>query len=207
MRALTHTVTVLTVLMLTASAFASDQPTEVMGSFAWHDSTETLERSAAASFDLVFPVAPFLSIGPVFSYSYLRPPETEVVVVEAPPVEELSSHETTPAHDSEESPDPGVTASDPFGNSVSIWSFGGRAQVYTSKSHNGIYFAVEAIIPQADAEGYLLTPEAGYQRSFGDGNGADGLLRIAYKRPYHQQAGELIELGSQQITVGFGISF
>jgi hypothetical protein len=171
----------------------SDAPTEATGSFAYNDSTETRARTITAAFDFTMPVTDIFSLGLASSYSKIRLAETETESAPAyVPPDDLAT----------EPPDPGVTSSSTSGGSLEVWSAGVRAALFTDKSHNGVYFAAEAVIPQHDAEGYLLTPEVGFQFSLGG-----ALARIAYKHPFHQSAGELLDLESQSISFGFGGRF
>jgi hypothetical protein len=178
-------------------SYAADGPTEVTGSLSWNDSTETHYRAITGAFDLTFPVGKHFAIGPVFRYDYLRL-ESPDAPAPVPPLD-LIETETTPTPP----PDPGVTSSDPLGDTVSVWSFGGRGVFHFSESRNGVYLAAEAMIPQEDAEGYIITPEAGFE--FGIGGSAFG--RVAYKRPYHRDSGDFVDLGSQQVVFGFGARF
>jgi len=184
-------VAVLVMLVMASIPLVAAEPgTDVVGSLAWIDSTETTARTITANFNLTFPVS-FLQIGPVLEYNYIRAAESEPAAV-LPVTEEMV---------------PVATASDPGGNSLSVWSFGGRGTAHFTKSHEGLYLGLEALMPQEDAEGVLGVLLGGYQKTIGDGNGKEGLLRVEYRRPYHYNEGELLDLGSQQVSVGFGARF
>ena len=183
--------TVLALLCLPAFG-ASKAPKELVASVAFNDSLGTEARSLSGNLNLLFPLTSILSIGPVGQYDYVRFQKTEVVLEPVSVIETESDHPpvSTATHVKQTT------------DTLGIWSVGGRAAVYSRKSHNGFYGAAEVIVPQKDAQGYLVTPEVGIQWTFGG-----ALARVAYRRPYNYSQGEAYDLDSQEVTFGFGARF
>lgn len=173
-------------MFLAAPALAKEKRhSEIFGSASWNDARNSEARDLQAAFTWEFPITHIFSLGPVGQYDYIR---TEV------------AESTTAPLSKRQAPDPAVTSSKTKGNVTEVWSAGGRAVLHINSTHNGLYFAGEVTVPQQDADGYVFTPEGGYQWQVGG-----AILRIAYRHPFQQSnAGDTVDLERDQVTVGFG---
>jgi len=171
---------------------AADKKIDLFGSFSLNDSRHSEYRAMQGALIAEFPVTQHFSIGPVAQYDYIRTEVTETIVTPAPPTETEWA----------ETPSPTVTSIKTHGQTTEVWSVGGRAVLHLTPSHNGFYFAGEATVPQKDAEGYVVTPEAGFQFMLGRAIG-----RVAYRHPFQYQENGTIDLEGDAVTFAFGARF
>lgn len=94
---------------------------------------------------------------------------------------------------SEVNPDPNDTGS------LTLYEIGGQFIIWTTKSHNGFHFGIEATYEGSDVEGYGWAPFVGVE--FG---GDRFFARGRYAQLYHENNGETTNLERSEATFGFG---
>jgi hypothetical protein len=90
-------------------------------------------------------------------------------------------------------PDPNDTGS------LTLYEIGGQLVIWTTPSHNGFHFGVEATYEGSDVEGYAWAPFVGVE--FG---GDMFFARGRYAQLYHEANGETTDLERSVATFGFG---
>ena len=173
-------------------------PTELSASAEWM-SLDSGQDTIDVHLDLTFPLGSHFAVGPTFTYAKIKPNPLKVDPVPTP---EPPPPVTPEGGDIETDPPAAFTSTSPGGNSLETWAMGIRTAFYFTKTHNGFYAAVEGVIPQEDAEGYVITPEVGVQFVVGH-----FLMRTAYRVPQHYSEGDLVDLGSKSVTAGFGAAW
>lgn len=154
---------------------------EFVGEAGWvslDSGTDTIN----ASFDLAWSVGKHFAFGPTIGFMQIKP-------------NPMLTDGETPVTD----PPASVSSLHDSGHTFSTYTIGVRSVFHFSPAHNGFFVALDATLPQADAEGYVLTPEIGVQfikDHF--------LMRATYAHPLHYSEGDAVDLGRKEVAVGFG---
>lgn len=186
---------VLLSLFLASPALAAPKKVSTLvGSASYQDLDKI--KSGTAAFDLTFPLGKHFALGPVVEYTYVKIDAEDAVTTTT------ITPGPTPEGGSET---PGdvvglalpVTDSD---GKASVLAYGARLAFYVQNSHNGFGFSLEGLIPEADAEGFLLIPGFFFEAAAG----SKGVFRMEYQHPFHSDHGEEIDLEGWRVSAGFG---
>lgn len=181
-----------------APVVAANKPMTLLGSASYQDLDKI--KSGTAAFDLTFPLGSHFALGPVVEYTYVKVDNEDAVTtttVTPGPSPEGGSHDTPPP-----GADQLLIPVEADGKS-SVLAYGARGAFYFKKSHNGVGLSLEGLIPEADAEGFLLTPGLFFEAAAG----SKGVFRMEYQHPFHSDHGDEVDLAGWRLSAGFGRRF